>query len=44
MKARAHYFSFALARYEVAPLAERIWDLRHQFGSYDAYYLALAER
>lgn len=25
------------------PLAERIWQLRHQFTAYDASYLALAE-
>lgn len=42
-EARADYFSFAIARHEVAPLAERIWALRHQFGSYDACYLVLAE-
>jgi predicted nucleic acid-binding protein len=26
------------------PLLERIWELRHNFNSYDAAYVALAER
>ncbi len=30
-------------RHETAPLADRIWELRHQYTSYDAAYLALAE-
>jgi len=38
-----HYFDFTLDRFETAPLAGRIWALRHQFTSYDATYLALAE-
>ncbi len=42
-QARQEYFSFAIDRYEAAPLADRIWELRHQFTSYDASYLALAE-
>ena len=43
MQARQDYFGFSITRHETAPLAERIWDLRHQFTSYDATYLALAE-
>lgn len=42
-EARRDHFLFAIDRYEVAPLANRIWQLRHQYTSYDAAYLALAE-
>ena len=42
-QARFDHFSFTIARHETAPLADRIWQLRHQFTSYDASYLALAE-
>lgn len=42
-KARRDHFAFAIERYDAAPLADRIWRLRHQFTSYDAAYLALAE-
>ncbi len=37
------YWSFAIARYELEPLVGRVWELRHQFTSHDATYLALAE-
>ncbi|HOA28179.1 MAG TPA: type II toxin-antitoxin system VapC family toxin, partial [Arachnia sp.] len=37
------YFSLAIVRHETSPLAARVWQLRHQFTSYDASYLALAE-
>ncbi len=37
------YFDFAMVRHESEPLAERIWQLRHEFTSYDASHLALAE-
>lgn len=40
---RHDHFAFAINRHEVAPLADRIWQLRHQYTSYDAAYLALAE-
>lgn len=30
--------------YPFAPLADRIWALRHNVSSYDAWYVALAER
>ena len=42
-QARLDYFAFTITRHETAPLADRIWQLRHQFTSYDASYLALAE-
>lgn len=42
-EARTDHFAFTISRHEVAPLAERIWELRHQVTSYDACYLALAE-
>lgn len=41
--ARRDHFAFPLNRYEVAPLADRIWELRHQYTSYDATYIALTE-
>ena len=37
------YLALTVARYEVQPLAERMWELRHNYTTYDAYYLALAE-
>ncbi len=42
-QARHDHFAFAIARHDAEPLAERIWQLRHQFTTYDASYLALAE-
>lgn len=42
-EARRDHFDFTIDRHEVAPLADRIWQLRHQYTSYDAAYLALAE-
>ncbi|MGO0578189.1 type II toxin-antitoxin system VapC family toxin [Ornithinimicrobium panacihumi] len=41
--ARDVYFDFVIGRYATAPLAERIWGLRHQYTSYDAAYIATAE-
>lgn len=41
--ARGDYFALTIARHDVQPLADRVWELRHQFTSYDACYLALAE-
>ncbi len=38
-----HLALFPAQRYEHAPLLPRIWELRHQFTSYDATYIALAE-
>ncbi len=43
VRAREDHFAFTITRHETAALAERIWELRHQFTSYDASYLALAE-
>lgn len=41
--ARGDHFDLQIVRHDTAPLAERIWELRHQHTSYDAAYLALAE-
>lgn len=41
--ARVDHFDLQIIRYETAPLAERIWELRQQHTAYDAAYLALAE-
>lgn len=41
--ARADHFAFTIIRHEAHILAERIWQLRHQYTCYDATYLALAE-
>lgn len=41
--ARQTYFALTITRYETAPLAERIWALRHRCTAYDSTYLALAE-
>jgi predicted nucleic acid-binding protein len=40
---RRDHFALTIHRHEAQPLAERIWQLRHRFTSYDAGYLALAE-
>ena len=42
-RARTDHFALTIDRYEAAPLADRIWQLRHRYTSYDAAYLALAE-
>ncbi|MBK8461470.1 MAG: type II toxin-antitoxin system VapC family toxin [Micropruina sp.] len=42
-QARQEHFAVTITRHDTAPLAERIWQLRHQFTSSDASYLALAE-
>ncbi|MGL5927990.1 MAG: type II toxin-antitoxin system VapC family toxin [Dermatophilaceae bacterium] len=42
-EARRDHPTFTIARHELAPFADRMWDLRHQFTCYDASYLALAE-
>ena len=41
--AREDYAALSITRYECAPLADRMWQLRHHVTSYDAAYLALAE-
>ncbi len=42
-EARHDHFAFAITRHDLEPFAERVWGLRHQFTSYDASYIALAE-
>lgn len=37
------HFAFAITRHELEHFADRIWELRHRYTSYDACYLALAE-
>ncbi|GAB3922362.1 VapC ribonuclease [Microlunatus endophyticus] len=41
--ALTHLLDLNIIRWNTEPLVERIWSLRHQFTSYDASYLALAE-
>lgn len=41
--ARNTLLAFTIHRHELAPTADRIWSLRHQFTTYDATYLALSE-
>lgn len=43
VRAREDHFAFTITRHETGPLAERVWQLRHQYTAYDASYLALAE-
>lgn len=42
-EAISDYFAFEIARYRTEPLAARVWELRHNFTTYDAHYIALAE-
>lgn len=42
-QARTDYFAFTIVRHELHGLADRIWELRHNYTTYDACYLALAE-
>ncbi len=42
-RAMRDHFAFTITRHETGLLADRIWQLRHQFTTYDASYLALAE-
>ncbi|MEV4114252.1 type II toxin-antitoxin system VapC family toxin [Nonomuraea sp. NPDC049695] len=42
-QARADYLALKITRYEIKGIAERIWELRHNYTAYDASYLALAE-
>jgi predicted nucleic acid-binding protein len=41
--ARSDYADTALLRYPHKPLADRIWELRHNLSAYDAAFVALAE-
>jgi predicted nucleic acid-binding protein len=42
-EARRDHLALTITRHELTPFADRVWALRHQFTSYDACYLALAE-
>lgn len=42
-QARTDHFAFTIARYDLAGLADRVWELRNNHTTYDACYLALAE-
>lgn len=42
--ALAHLASFPIRRMPLAPLLERMWELRNNITAYDAAYIALAER
>lgn len=42
-EARRDHFDLTITRHETQPLADRIWELRHRFTSYDASYLSVAE-
>lgn len=41
--ARSDIADITLTRYPVGPLADRVWELRHQLTAYDAVFVALAE-
>jgi predicted nucleic acid-binding protein len=41
--ARGDFLALEITRYPHLPLADRIWDLRHNLSAYDATYVALAE-
>lgn len=40
---RSDVAELAIVRYPHEPLADRIWDLRHNLSAYDATFVALAE-
>jgi predicted nucleic acid-binding protein len=42
-EARADFADMVILRYPHQPLADRVWELRHNVGAYDATFLALAE-
>ena len=42
-QARHGHFALTITRHDLEPAAERIWLLRHQFTTYDASYIVLAE-
>lgn len=41
--ARADFVDLAIVRYPHEPLADRMWELRHNLSAYDAAFVALAE-
>jgi predicted nucleic acid-binding protein len=43
-RALAHLATFPLRRMPIAPLLERVWQLRSNVTAYDAAYVALAEQ
>lgn len=43
-QALRHLAGFPIRRMPLAPLLERMWQLRHNVTAYDAAYIALAER
>ncbi|UPK77172.1 type II toxin-antitoxin system VapC family toxin [Nocardioidaceae bacterium SCSIO 66511] len=43
-EALRHLRRISIRRLAIAPLLERIWELRHNVTTYDAAYVALAER
>lgn len=43
-RALAHLAGFPVRRMPLAPLLQRMWELRHNLTAYDAAYIALAER
>ncbi|MFG1708341.1 type II toxin-antitoxin system VapC family toxin [Nonomuraea sp. M3C6] len=42
-QARNDYLALKITRYEIKGIADRIWELRHNYPAYDASYLTLAE-
>ena len=42
-RALTHLAGFPIRRMPLAPLLDRIWELRHNITAYDAAYVALAE-
>lgn len=43
LQALDYYWRLTIWRHPTEPLAMRTWQLRHQFTTYDACYIALAE-
>ena len=43
MRARDEFSEFRLDLFPFAPFAQRVWALRSNLTSYDAWYVALAE-
>jgi predicted nucleic acid-binding protein len=41
--ARTDFADMAIARYPHVPLADRMWELRHNLTAYDAAFVVLAE-
>jgi predicted nucleic acid-binding protein len=41
--ARADFADLVVVRYVHVPLADRVWELRHNLTAYDGWYVALAE-